>query len=152
MLSTIGYEGAKPENFLRTLVAAEVDFIIDVRDRAQSRRPGFSKTSLADSLSSVGIGYLHLRELGDPKEGRAAARANDLVTFRKIYSQVLASDAAKEAIAKILSTAKDVNVCLLCYERNPDHCHRTMIADTISQLTGEQVRKLGVGSFEQTIQ
>ena len=75
MLATIGYEGARPDDFVGTLQLADIEMVIDIRDRAQSRRPGFSKSALRENLEQNGISYLHLKELGDPKDGRDAAEA-----------------------------------------------------------------------------
>ncbi|HYW06517.1 MAG TPA: DUF488 domain-containing protein, partial [Longimicrobium sp.] len=62
-------------SFLDALAEAEIELLVDVRAVASSRRPGFAKTRLAANLAEAGIEYLHLRALGTPAEGRAAARA-----------------------------------------------------------------------------
>ena len=51
---TIGYEGATLCDFLATLQLAGVQSVLDVREVAQSRRRGFSKTALAEALKEVG--------------------------------------------------------------------------------------------------
>ena len=79
-LFTIGYEHTTPGVFLGELARAKVGLVIDVRAVAASRRPGFSKRQLAAALAERGIGYLHLRALGTPKEGRLAARSGDVGT------------------------------------------------------------------------
>ena len=152
MLSTIGYEGAQPSDFLQTLRQAGVDLIVDVRDRAQSRRPGFSKSALELSLSAIGIGYVHYKELGDPKEGREAARANDMVKFRRIFSAVLETQEAKLAIRKIVQASTNQHACLLCFERAPADCHRTLVAVKVEAATGKKTQHLGVRRFEQVEQ
>ena len=144
MLNTIGYEGASLVDFLDSLEAAEVQVLVDVRDRAQSRKKGFSKTALSNALSERGIRYVHFRELGDPKEGREAARKGDWKTFDKIYRQVMLSDSAKSAISSITNIIKLENACLLCYERDHTSCHRKYISDHIDQNTGSKTRHLGV--------
>jgi len=58
---TIGYEGATMAEFIAALKAAGVSQIIDVRAVASSRRPGFSKNLLRNSLAGEGIDYVHLR-------------------------------------------------------------------------------------------
>jgi uncharacterized protein (DUF488 family) len=73
-LFTIGYEGASLSDFIVTLQNSGVERLLDVREVAQSRRPGFSKTALSTALAEADIGYTHLRQLGDPKAGRDAAR------------------------------------------------------------------------------
>jgi uncharacterized protein (DUF488 family) len=149
MLNTIGYEGASLSDFLQTLSSAGVSTVIDIRDRAQSRRAGFSKTALSKSLADIGVGYIHLRELGDPKEGRVAARSNDLRKFRSIYEGVLRTIDAQVALERIAQSVASESVCLLCYERDQTHCHRAIVADRVSAMTGEKIRHLGVRKFEQ---
>src|SRR6185312_5624104 len=73
-LFTIGYEQTPAKAVLDELQSAGVKLLVDVRAVAASRRPGFSKTQLAAGLDERGISYFHLRGLGTPKEGRAAAR------------------------------------------------------------------------------
>lgn len=74
-LFTIGYEGATPGAVADALAGAGVELLVDIRAVANSRRPGFSKRALAAGVEERGVGYLHLRALGTPAEGRAAARA-----------------------------------------------------------------------------
>jgi hypothetical protein len=73
MLFTIGYEGATLPEVIGRLRAAGVEVVVDVRAVAASRRAGFSKTVLRESLAAEGIGYEHVRALGTPKPGRDAA-------------------------------------------------------------------------------
>lgn len=149
MLSTIGYEGASLDDFVRTLVATNVEVLVDVRERAQSRRKGFSKSALAARLAKAGIGYVHYRELGDPKPGREAARAGKMSEFRRIYRNVLRRVAAIAAIDEITALLKRKNACLMCYEREHEDCHRKMVAGKIEKKTGRATRHLKVLSFEQ---
>lgn len=149
MIYTIGYEGSDLDDFLRTLHEAGVSTLIDVRDRAQSRKRGFSKTALSQALELQGINYLHLPDLGDPKEGREAARAGDFVKFRRIYTNVLSTQLAQVGISKIENLSKEQDVCLMCFERNPKECHRKMITDEISKNTSISIRHIGVRKYEQ---
>lgn len=144
MLSTIGYEGARPDDFVGTLQLVDVRMVIDIRDRAQSRRPGFSKSALQASLEAKGIGYIHLKELGDPKEGRDAARSADFAKFRRIYAAVLMTDKAAGALNQIANLSRHMSVCLLCYERDHHECHRKIVADHLESVVGFKVRHLGV--------
>lgn len=148
MITTIGYEGAKLEDFLATLNHVDVDILIDIRERAQSRRKGFSKTALSEALSSANIEYVHLRALGDPKPGREAARRGDWVQFRKVFSGVIATDAAQAAIRQIEEIAQDKKICLLCYERDHTTCHRKIVSDILEDRLGSRTQHLGVRSIE----
>jgi len=148
MLNTIGYESSDLSDFITSVSEAGVEILVDVRDRAQSRKKGFSKTALSEALNKVGIEYLHLRELGDPKEGRDAARSGQWAKFLKIYGKVLASDVARDAMNLIITLSDEKSVCLLCYERDHKTCHRKCITDEIENRVGKKARHLGVRKFE----
>src|SRR5262245_12319744 len=65
-LFTIGYAGHTPSTLVAVLREAGVRRVVDVRAFASSRKPGFSRRALGASLAEAGIGYEHLRELGNP--------------------------------------------------------------------------------------
>lgn len=139
---TIGYEGATMAGFLAALQGAGVEQVIDVRALPLSRRPGFSKSSLAASLAEAGIGYVHLKALGTPKRGRDAAKKGDVATLRAVYDDQLALPEAQAAAAIMLARAAERPSALLCYERDPCHCHRTLLLRAVGD--GEEVIDLFV--------
>lgn len=145
MLATIGYEKSTPEDFIATLKSQGIEALVDIRDRAQSRRRGFSKTALATAAEAAGIQYLHFRALGDPKEGREAARSGRIQEFKEIYSRVLADQPAQEALTEVINLAKSKSICLMCYERDHRHCHRKMVSDEIEKRLDYETKHLGVG-------
>lgn len=124
---TIGYEGTDIERFVATLRAVRIDLLVDVRAIAASRKKGFSKTALRARLESEGIDYLHLVELGDPKPGREAAREGKIAEFERIYNEHLARPESVQSLAELEELAHKQSVCLLCYERDPKHCHRSIV-------------------------
>lgn len=144
MLFTIGYERASVEDFIATLHLGGVETLVDIRDRAQSRRRGFSKSALSDALHDAGIGYIHLKQLGDPKEGREAARRGDFDEFRKIFTKVMSGSVAQEAIEQLEELLKSSSICLMCYERDEKTCHRKIVSDRLENKTGKKARHLGV--------
>lgn len=141
-LFTIGYEGKTVDEFLGALEAAGVELLIDVRAVAASRRPGFSKTTLANSLAERGIGYLHLRPLGTPAAGREAARKGRTAEMRKIYAGQLETPEAELAMEKALAAALESRSALLCYEAEAAGCHRAMLAERMIQRERFEVRNL----------
>jgi uncharacterized protein (DUF488 family) len=147
-LFTIGYEHATAAAFLDALAHAKVGLLIDVRAVAASRRPGFSKRQLAAALDERGVAYVHLRPLGTPKEGRLAARAGRAAEMLRIYERRLATAPAREALDELTDLAKDSQaktgrpLCLLCYERDPAHCHRQRLAAEIQARLGLKVQHL----------
>lgn len=124
---TIGYEGATVGEFVDALRNAGVERVIDVRALPLSRRPGFSKTPLRGALAEAGIDYVHLRALGTPADGRAAARAGRHADMARIYSGQLELPEAIAQSAKMLALAEEKPSALLCFEREPQHCHRSLL-------------------------
>jgi uncharacterized protein (DUF488 family) len=144
MLFTIGYEGAALNDFVATLRLAEIQHLVDVRQVAQSRRHGFSKSALAVALAEAGIGYTHMRQLGDPKPGRDAARRGDFEAFQDIFQDHLELSETKEALRAASEICQRETVVLMCFERNPQVCHRTLVAKSLKDLCSLSVRHLGV--------
>jgi len=124
---TIGYEQTTMDAFLGALTGAGVEVVSDVRALPLSRRPGFSKSSLAANLAGAGIGYVHFRALGTPPEGRAAARRHDQVTLERIYAGQLELPEALAAMAQLADLAREKPTALLCFERDACGCHRTLL-------------------------
>jgi len=145
-ISTIGYEGAEVDAFVYTLGAAGVDFVVDIREVAASRRRGFSKNALQQHLALADIGYIHFRSLGDPKEGREAMRRGNYQAFLAIYLERLATDAAQSQLRETIRLASERSIALLCYERDPKECHRKIVAERIKEQGTFAIRHLGVQS------
>src|SRR5215218_8651989 len=129
---TIGYEGATQAEFLAALEAAGVKRVIDVRAVPNSRRPGFSKTPLRNALAEAGVDYVHLRALGTPADGRAAARAGRHADMARIYAGQLELPEAMAEGAQMLDLAAEKPSALLCFEREPQQCHRTLLLSAVA--------------------
>ncbi|KQP73115.1 MULTISPECIES: DUF488 domain-containing protein [unclassified Methylobacterium] len=131
---TIGYEGLDSERLIAALRDAGVATLADVRAVANSRKRGFSKNALRTSLEEVGLGYAHARALGTPKAGRQAARANDASLMRRIYcEEVLDTADGGLALDDLCALAARAPTCLLCFERDPAHCHRRVLAERMAE-------------------
>lgn len=127
---TVGYEGLCREEFLLLLRQNKVDLVADVRDLPLSRKRGFSKTPLAQSLLSLGIGYRHFRELGAPKELRVHLRTTgDWQKYERSYKELLES--RFPVLDELGLLALTQRVCLLCFEKDPFTCHRRLIAEAL---------------------
>ena len=129
---TIGYEGATMGEFLTALCDAGVERVIDVRALPLSRRPGFSKTPLRNALAEAGIDYVHLRALGTPAEGRSAARAGRKGDLERIYAGQLELPEAMVAVEEMKRLAAEKPSALLCFERDPSCCHRTLLWQSVA--------------------
>lgn len=129
---TIGYEASTMDEFLSALTNAGVQRVIDVRALPLSRRPGFSKTPLRNALAEVGIDYVHLKALGTPAEGREAARKGRHADLKRIYSAQLDLPEAIVAAAQMRELAAEKASALLCYERDPAGCHRSLLLSAVA--------------------
>lgn len=132
-LWTIGYEGAAVHGVVSSLADAGVELLVDVRIRAQSRKPGFSKSTLASELARADIDYEHLRDLGTPLEIRARFRAGEIAPARDEYRAYLREDpAAMLALQRLVDLVVERRVALLCFERDVRDCHRFVICEELA--------------------
>ena len=128
---TIGYEGATQAELVAALLAAGVERVIDVRAVPLSRKPGFSKNVLAAGLREAGIDYVHLKALGTPPEGREAARKGRHDVLERVYAAQLETPEAAVQTEQMIELAEEKPSALLCFERDPAHCHRTPLREAV---------------------
>lgn len=141
-LMTIGYEAARFDQVRDALLDAGTRLLIDVRAIAASRRPGFSKRLLAAGLAEADIGYLHLQPLGTPKEGRDAVRRGDIGTMQRVFAAHMQGDRSRAALAEARAVAIETRACLLCFERDHAHCHRTLVAEMLTAGGAQRIHHL----------
>jgi uncharacterized protein (DUF488 family) len=125
-LVSIGYEGKTIDDLVAQLRAQSVGVLVDVRLTPLSRKPGLSKTKLSEALAAVGIGYVHHRALGNPKDNRAGFRAGEPES-RARYRDVLETAAASDALAHVSELLDGGVVALLCFEQDHAECHRDIV-------------------------
>jgi uncharacterized protein (DUF488 family) len=129
---TIGYEGSTQPELIAALQAAGVKRLIDVRAVPLSRKPGFSKNVLANGLAEAGIEYVHLKALGTPPDGREAARKGRHAEMERIYAAQLDLPEAIVAAEHMRELAAEKPSALLCFERDPAACHRSLLLATVA--------------------
>jgi uncharacterized protein (DUF488 family) len=139
-LYTIGYEGRNAPELLDELSQVGVDRLVDVRELPLSRKPGLSKTALSEALGQLGIEYLHVRALGNPKENRERYRAGDVQGGARNFHEHL-HNGSSAALVELAETLDHAVTCLLCFERDHSRCHRDVIADSLEELRPELVVK-----------
>jgi uncharacterized protein (DUF488 family) len=134
-LFTAGYEGATINSFISNLLVNNIEYVLDVRSHPLSRKPGFSKTTLAKRLNRKKIQYIHLGELGAPKSLRRKLKSTgDYQAFFKKMDKYL--DGKKDAIEKAYYHVKNNLCCLMCFEQRVDQCHRKIVARKIKLRDG----------------
>ncbi|PWK59619.1 DUF488 family protein [Roseicyclus mahoneyensis] len=141
---TIGYEKSSIGDFVSRLADAEIEMLVDVRELPLSRKKGFSKKGLNAAVTEAGIDYLHVKALGDPKPGRDAARAGNHDLFVSIFTRHMESDIAQSALSELADIVRGKRVCLTCFERHHEGCHRKIVAERLSALLGTPVEHIAV--------
>ena len=116
-IKTIGHSNHPIERFLDLLKAGGVALLVDVRSMPYSRRfPQFGKERLAKSLAAAGIGYVHEgAALGGKPEGGGN------------YDALAERPAFKDALGRLIERAENTTLCLMCAEKEPLDCHRTVL-------------------------
>lgn len=131
-LVSVGYEGRNADELIQFLRVSKVDVLVDVRLNPISRKPGLSKTRLAEVLRANGIGYLHFRELGNPRDNRDAFRAGDESAFERFRS-ILRLETAERALGHVSELLDHEVVALLCFENEHSTCHRGLVAEALAE-------------------
>jgi len=135
---TIGYEGVEINRFMSLLSEHGIETVVDVRELPLSRKRGFSKRALSMTLSDHGIDYVHMVRLGCPRTVRNTYRADgDWKRYTKSFLKHLTGQ--MDAIKKLAALAEESACALLCYEADFNFCHRSMVADAVSNHFGAKV-------------
>jgi uncharacterized protein (DUF488 family) len=143
---TIGHSTHSIQTFVTLLKQHGVTAVADVRSTPFSRfSPHFNKDALACDLKAHGIKYVFLgRELG--------ARSDDPACYengRVQYGRLARTELFKQGVARVLKGAGEYRIALMCAEREPLECHRTLlVARALDEQGVEVVHILGDGRSE----
>jgi len=156
-----GRSFATPDEFGRTLKAAEVDLVLDIRWRRAARGAKFAflnKRRLEALLDSERIGYLSVRALAPPPTIREAQHTRDALSkqtkysrssldtvFVRRYSHEILDPFDFRALLRRIATRCAKRPALLCLERNPKACHRHLVAERLAAVANCEVSHLGWG-------
>jgi uncharacterized protein (DUF488 family) len=132
---TLGYEGLGLSGYADILRAFNVGVVLDVRERAWSQRPDFVKSKMDHGLALAGINYIHLQSAGNPSSIRKNVSTPE--ECLRLYREYLKSNQA--CVGELYSYARLAYesgrpACLTCYERNPQHCHRSVLIDALVEM------------------
>ena len=155
-LATIGVYGFDRDSFLAALREANVRSLLDVRQRRGVRGPEYAWANsqrLQSALAEAGIAYEHLRELAPTTELRQLQyREDDRLGVGKRSRSELAAEYVRRYREEILdhvdlepiveSLAGDGAAALLCVERDPEACHRSLIAERLATRHGLTIRHI----------
>ncbi len=140
ILFTIGYEGESVESFANTLIKNDVRLLCDVRKNPLSRKFGFSKSKLGHIVETVGIKYVHIPELGIESEKRSSLDSvADYKSLFENYAKSLTNWRPQlEYLFDLLNA--NVRIALMCFEKEPEMCHRHVIRDYL--LKSHEIRSI----------
>jgi uncharacterized protein (DUF488 family) len=131
-LFTIGYEKREPREFIKLLKAAGVKTLADVRAVPLSRKPAYRLNALRGLMSTEGISYVSIPRLGAPKEFRERlADDKDYDSFFGAYRRHITG--ARKSLRDLVQIVVKSKTALLCFERDPNRCHRHVVAGLISK-------------------
>lgn len=130
---SVGYEKRSVQDLVALLQGARVRRVLDVRALPLSRRKGFSKTALSESLGTAGIDYIHVPAAGNPYRHMAATTAACL----SHYSRHLRRH--PDIVAQVGALVRRGAVAVLCYERNHEECHRSVLLSCLVE-HGQPIR------------
>lgn len=139
-IMTIGYEGKDCSHFIKQLTQNNIGCLIDVRNNAFSWKKGFSKKPLQKNLEKAGIGYMHFKELGvDPKHRK---NLDSHGKYKQLFAHYRKELAGKNYfLQEIIAIAKNKRVALMCFERDKNYCHRSILAEKL-QVLGNRVEHI----------
>lgn len=154
---TIGVYGKTENDFFGRLVEAEIDSFCDIRARRGVRGSLYSfvnSARLQARLASLGINYYHFRDLAPSDATRRAQRLQDEAAGVGKRSRVVLSDKFKELyreerlshfssiefIKRFSPVAK--RIALFCVEADPQACHRSILAERLSEDLGALITHL----------
>jgi uncharacterized protein (DUF488 family) len=147
---TIGYEGLDMNGFLALLRLGNVETVVDIRELPLSRKAGFSKNGLCETLNLHGFEYLHVPELGCPKPIRNQYRAD--ANWSRYKEGFLRYLGKQENVVSELSAMATTTACaLLCFEADYNYCHRSMVADAMHYVSGMQVHHLQAAALKRAM-
>jgi uncharacterized protein (DUF488 family) len=133
---TLGYQNLSIQQFIGKLESHSIRILIDVRKNPISRKAGFSKRSLSESLNKVGIEYYHFPELGVPSNKRKELVDGDRATYESLFN-FYETDIVSQAMTTV-DTIKELanenkRIALTCFETDHNLCHRGKLSEIISR-------------------
>ncbi len=122
---SIGHSTHDLNDFLDLLNQHKITAIADVRSTPYSRRfPQFNRENLKKSLKKTEIAYVFLgEELGARSDNPCCYNDNDKVDYEKVSETIL----FKEGMKRLADGAKNFNICMMCSEKEPLDCHRSIL-------------------------
>lgn len=138
-IGSVGYERHKHvQDFARMLSDAGVERLVDVRELPISRRRGYAKTALDEAVGNVGVEYVHVKLLGNPKPFRDLYKSGRADEGRRRYEAFLLAG-RQDALRELAVLLGSKRTALMCVEHDAAVCHRSVIIDALRDELGMQL-------------
>lgn len=136
LMFTIGHSTHSAEAFLALLRQHGVEALADVRSSPFSRfNPQFNRVELEPFLKTNGIRYVFLgKELGARSEDRSC-----YIDGRVQYARLAQTSLFRSGLDRVVQGAPKYRVALMCAEKEPLECHRTLLVAKALVECGQQV-------------
>ena len=146
-LYTVGHGNRKLEELVALLKEAGVDTLVDVRAQPRSRHnPQFNDDSLRLTCENAGIVYHWAgRQLGGMRTPRPDSPHAALDENLRGFADHMDTDAFQKGASQLQHLAARGVCAMLCAERDPAHCHRSLIADYLTLQGGRVVHLIDPG-------
>lgn len=146
MIYTVGHSTHTNDEFIGLLKSRQINAIGDVRSAPYSRyQPHFNREIIQKTLADANIAYAFL---GDSIGGRSLDQ-NDYENGRVVYARLKESFYFQNGIERVIEGAKQFKLALMCSEKEPIDCHRTLlVGQTLVEMGQEVIHILGDGSLE----
>ena len=133
-LYTVGHSNRSTQDLMDLLVSAGIRTLVDVRRVPRSgRHPQFNEPQLRVVMNNAGIAYHWAgRQLGGHRDARSDSPHTALQGPIRGYADHMDTDAFEKAAAQLVSLASHGPTAIMCAERDPDRCHRSLIADYLT--------------------
>ncbi|MBY7649835.1 MAG: hypothetical protein C4617_05045 [Candidatus Liberibacter europaeus] len=132
-LFTIGYEGSSFEEYLNRIIKNNIKMLVDVRKNPISRKRGFSKKNLSETLNNLGIKYVHIPNLGISSEKRQSLNTQkdyDLLFVSYLNNELKNNKSSLDYLFEIFKEYH--RIAITCFEADKCMCHRGIIANALS--------------------
>ncbi len=135
-ITTIGYEGASIDEFLMTLTRDKIQVLVDVRNNPWSMKYGYTKNILQSFCEKMNIQYLGIPALGIPGDLRKnLSTKDDYERLFKTYATYLKTQ--EKNLNTLITLSKNQRIALMCFEKEPQYCHRHVLAEQLNVLGAE---------------
>jgi uncharacterized protein (DUF488 family) len=148
---TIGYEDMSIDGFLDALIAYGIRAILDVRANPISRKYGFAKKLLSARCNNIGVIYKHLPELGVPSSERKSLGTRDSYETLFTKYEVTTRTTKSSSLAAAAQIIKQSPTALLCFEREPSQCHRSILARLLAPLAALPINHLETSAWARNL-